>query len=409
MTLSTMTSRRTAAALLAVGASLLAACGSSDDADSPAAGSTAAAVAGTDATSTAAASTDAAVGTRGVAEAKSLVTAALASPPFVAPPAFDPSAAKGKTVWWIGDQSSDIIQEWTKETGEALKSVGVNLKVIDPKTNDDHIKGFELAIAGKAAAIVLGDGRSPVQFAAQVKAAKDAGIPFFSLVSGTPAFQPKVDGLALDVSYDYVAIGKLLADWFVADSDGKGNVLLIESPDIPSSTFELNGFRDEVKRLAPDAKVKTEKYSITSEADGGAATVAKIAQTAITGDPSLNYVIPAFDSVALQAEAGVKLAGAADRIKLAGFNSIVPQMQALKRGDSPFKADIGGVNVWLAYALADNVLRSIVGQELVADPKVGYRLFTNENVQDLNVDAEDSLNWYGIDYPALYKPVWGTP
>ena len=241
-----------------------------------------------------------------------------------------------------------------------------------------------------------------------MKAAKDAGIPFFSLVSGTPAFQPKVDGLALDVSYDYVAIGKLLADWFVADSDGKGNVLLIESPDIPSSTFELNGFRDEVKRLAPDAKVKTEKYSLTAEADGGAATVAKIAQTAITGDPTLSYVIPAFDSVALQAEAGVKLAGAADRIKLAGFNSIIPQMQALKRGDSPFKADIGGVNVWLAYALADNVLRSIVGQPLVADPKVGYRLFTNENVQDLNVDVEDSVNWYGIDYPALYKPVWGT-
>lgn len=345
----------------------------------------------------------------GVAIARASVAKASQSPEFVAPPSFDPSPAKGKTVWWVGDQSSDIIKQWTKSTKEALATQGVTLKVYDPgNAASEHIKGIDLAIAGKADAIVLGDGNSPVQFAAQVKKAKEAGIPFFSLVAGsTPGHSPKVDGLDLDVSYDYVGIGKLLADWFIADSDGKGNVLLIESPDIPSSTFELDGFRERVQELAPDAKVQTKKYSLTTQADGGAKEVAKITQTALTKDRSIGYVIPAFDSVALQAQTGVQLAAAQDRVKLAGFNSIVPQMQALKKGDGPFKMDVGGVNEWLAYALADNVLRKLSDQPLVEDPKVGVRVFTHENVQDLDVDVENDSQWYGFDYPAQYPgKVW---
>jgi ABC-type sugar transport system substrate-binding protein len=370
-----------------------AACGSSDSGD--------------DATAASGGASTTAVND-GVATAQASIAKASQSPAFVAPPSFDPSPAKGKTVWWIGDQTSDIIKQWTKSAKEAFASQGVTLKVYDPgNTPAEHIKGINLAIAGKADAIILGDGNSPVQFAAQVKKAKAAGIPFFSLVAGTPQFQPKVDGLDLDVSYDYVAVGKLLADWFIADSKGKGNALLIESPDIPSSTLELNGFRERVKELAPDAKVTTQKYSLTSQADGGAKEVAKIAQTAVTKDRSIDYVIPAFDSVALQAQTGVQLAAAQDRVKLAGFNSIVPQMQALKKGNTPFKMDIGGVNEWLAYALADNVLRQLSGQPLVKDPKVGVRVFTNENVQNLNVDRENDKEWYGFDYPAQYPgKVW---
>jgi len=405
-------SRRRLAAHAATGLALLslavgaAACGSDASGEDGSAASAAATTAATTAaTETGATETGAA---DGVATAKANVEKAMQSPEFFAPPSFDPSPAKGKTVWWVGDQTSDIIKQWTKSAKEAFASQGVTLKVYDPgNTQSEHIKGINLAIAGKADAIILGDGNSPVSFAAQVKKAKDAGIPFFSLVAGTPEHQPQVDGLVLDVSYDYVAVGRLLADWFIADSEGKGNVLLIESPDIPSSTLELDGFREEVAKLAPDAKVTTKKYSITSSPDGGQKDVANIARTGILSDPKLGYIIPAFDSVAMFAETGVKLAGAQDRIKLAGFNSIVPQMQALKKGDGPFKMDIGGVNEWLAYALADNVLRELSGVPLVKDPKVGVRIFTHDNVQDLNVDREDDAEWYAFDYPAQYPgKVW---
>jgi ribose transport system substrate-binding protein len=384
------------AALLAV--VLLAACGSSDD-NSDAGATTS----GAAATATGAGAAD-----DGLATAQANVAAAMKSPAFVAPPSFDTSPAKGKTVWYVGDQSSDIIKQWTESAKEALASQGVTLRVNDPgNTPAEHIKGIDLAIANKADAIILGDGNSPVQFAAQVAKAKAAGIPFFSLVAGTPKFQPKVDGLALDVSYDYVAVGKLLADWFIADSGGKGNVLLLESPDIPSSTLELNGFREEVAKLAPDAKVTTAKFSATSAGDQGQKQISQLVGNAILKDPKLGYIIPAFDSQALFAQTAVQQAGATNRIKLAGFNSIIPQMQALKSGDSPFKMDVGGVNEWLAYALADNVLRQLSGQPLVKDPKVGVRIFTHDNTKDLDVDVENDKAWYGFDYPAQYPgKVW---
>jgi ribose transport system substrate-binding protein len=379
---------------------LLAACGSSNGDDATASPPAS--------TSTTASSSGAA---NGVATAAANVKAAMKSPEFVAPPTFDPSPAKGKKVWIVSPQGENITHEWTVATKEALESQGVSVKVYDPGNEAANtIKGLELAVAAKPDAIIIANGYSPVQYSAQIAKAKAAGIPFFSLVGGsTPGIPPKVDGLTLDVSYDYVGIGRLLADWFIAESEGKGDVLLIETPDIVSSTYELDGFREEVEKLAPEAKVSTDKLDVLGEPDFGQSRIEELAQTAILKDPDLGFIIPAFDSQAMFAEAGVEQAGAADRVQLAGFNSIVPQMQALQKGDTPFKMDVGGVNEWLAYALADNVLREFSGVPLVTNPKVGVRVFTHENTQGLDVDSENDQNWYGVDYPAQYiGKVWKT-
>jgi ribose transport system substrate-binding protein len=395
--------RATLAVSLILASVALAGCGSSSSSSS---NSSAASSGGSTTSSADPSSTS---GSSGAQQAAAKVNAAKATPKFFHGPAFNTSAAKGKTVWYIGNQSSNIIQEWTSETKAALSSQGVNLRVYDPGAAvADHIKGFQLAISNHAAAIILGDGYSPVVFEAQVKQAKAAGIPFFSLVAGsTPEFPPKAPDLTLDVSYDYYGIGKLLADWFIADSGGKGDVYLIETPDIPSSTYELEGFQAEVKALAPSVKVTLSKFNQESTSDQGQSQFTNLAQTAIEKDPGLKYIITAFDSQALDVQAGIQQAGAASRVKTAGFNSIVPQMENLKKGNTPFKMDIGGVNVWLAYALADDVMRAIAGQPLVKDPHVGVRVFEHDNVQSLNVTAENDQAWYGVDYPKLYETeVW---
>ncbi len=356
-----------------------------------------------------AASASASSTSSGVAKAAANIKAEEKTPTFYHGPAFSTAKAKGKTVWYIGNQSSNIIEEWTSETKAALNSQGVKLRVYDPGASvADHIKGFQLAIANHAAAIILGDGYSPVVFEAQVKQAKAAKIPFFSLVAGsTPEFPPKAPGLTLDVSYDYYGIGKLLADWVISDTKGKGDVYLIETPDIPSSTYELNGFQAEVKKLAPSIKITLSKFNQESTSDQGQSEFENLAQTQVEKDPNLSYIVTAFDSQALDVQTGIQQADAAGRVKTAGFNSIVPQMENLKKGNTPFQMDIGGVNVWLAYALADDVLRSIVGQPLVKDPHVGVRVFTHANVQSLNVTAENDKAWYGVDYPKLFETkVW---
>jgi ribose transport system substrate-binding protein len=344
----------------------------------------------------------------GVERAKALVAEASDTPRFVAPPAFDTSSASGKTVWWIGNVEDPILRQWVEAAREAWAANGAELRVYDTKGSiPEHVKGFDLAIAGKADAIVLGDGFPAVQFAAQVKRAKNAGIPFFSLVTGQPREQPSVDGLALDVSYDYRRVGELLAAWAIADSDGKAQGVFIETPAIPSSTFEREGFQRVIEADCPDCRFEYKEVEQTGGGASASDALANVARTSILSNPKTGYVITAFDSQALYAMSGVQQAGAGQRVKLAGFNTIVPQMQNLKKG-TPFKMDVGGPNVWLGYALADNVMRQWAGEELVEDPQIGFKLFTEDNVQDLNVDREDDTEWYGVDYGSFYRrDVWG--
>lgn len=342
-----------------------------------------------------------------VKEAAGIVEAHLKSPEFWAPPAFDISKAKGKTIWWIADQSSNITEQWADAAKEAAELAGIKLNLFDPGASaPEHVRGFNLAITAGADAIVLADGHAALAYAAQVKAAKDAGIPVFSVVShplGADT-EPRVEGLVADISYNYPEAGKLLADWFVADSNGEGHALLVDLQGIPSSQWELQGFKDELARLGTNAKF-TE--IATSYGQNLQADVANAVSTAILRDPSINYVIPPFDSLALFAQTGLaQLGPAGAKVKTAGFNAIIPQMQNLQKGGTPLQIDLGGPNVWLGYAVVDNVLRVLTGEAPIHDYKIGYKIFTHDNVQGLDVSKENDLNWYGIDYGALFKPVW---
>ncbi len=342
-----------------------------------------------------------------VAEAAAVVAAHADSPKFWAPPAFDISSARGKTVWWIGDQTQNILQQWAEAGADAAKVAGLKFHLFDPGSSvAEHVRAFNLAIAAKADAIVLGDGYPAVAFSAQVADAKKHGIPVFSLVShpfGADT-DPKVDGLVADVSYNYPEAGKLLADWFVADLKGKGRALIISLKGIPSGDWQIDGFKDELKRLGTEASYveASSTFGPSEQTD-----IINVVSTAILRDPAITYVIPPFDSMALFAQTGLaQLGPAGAKVKTAGFNTILPQMTNLQRGGTPFKIDLGGPNVWLGYAAIDDVLRALTGQPIIHDYKIGYRIFDHNNVQGLNLAKEDDRNWYGIDYGASFKPVW---
>ncbi len=330
------------------------------------------------------------------------------SPDFWEPPSLDTATARGKNIWWIGNQRTDILHQWTLAAQDAAKYAGLNIHVFDADAGsvEEHVRGFNLAIAAKADAIVLGDASPAVAYSAQVAEAKKHGIPVISLVShplGADT-EPKVDGLVADVSYDYPAAGRLLADWFVADSGGAGRALLIRFQGVLVADWELDGLRDELKRLGTGV---TYTEAATSLGPTYQTDTANIASTAILRDPTIGYIIPPFDELALYAQNGLaQLGPAGAKVKTAGFNAVIPQLQNLQRGGTPFKIDLGGPNVWLGYAAIDEVLRVLSGQPTIHDYHIGYKIFTHDNVQGLDLSHEDDKNWYGIDYGALFRRVW---
>lgn len=341
---------------------------------------------------------------KGVAEAESAVKSASASA-FWAPPSFTVAHAKGKTVWWIADESSNIIVQWADYANQAFTKEGVTVHLDDPgQTESGHIQAFQLAIAAKPAAIVLADGNPAVEFEAQIAQAKAAGIPVFSLVSHPlpKGSAPVVPGLVNDISYSYPRVGVLLADWFVADSKGKGDALLIDLGGIPSSEWELDGFKQEVKRLNTDVKYQEVSAPYQTEQQ----VIPSQVRSALLANKNIDYVLPPFDSMALIAQPAIVQAGDASKVKTAGFNTIIPQMENLKAGNTPFAMDIGGPNNWESYAVVDDVLRYWNNQPQIYDPQIGLKIFTHSNVQDLTVTSEDDNQWYGINYPEKYNAIW---
>ncbi len=343
-----------------------------------------------------------------VKEAAAIVEAHLGTPQFWAPPAFDAKPAAGKTVWWISDYKTNILKQWAIQGEKAASDAGLKFHLYDGGGSvPEQVRGFDLAIAAKADAIVLGTGYPAVAFTAQVAKAKAAGIPVFSINSHPlgPDAPPKVDGHVADVSYNYPEAGKLLADWFVADSGGKGHVLLVDISGLPSAGWTLDGFRAEVKRLGVDAKISEASTSLGPSVQ---ADLANVASTAILRDPSIGYIIPPFDDFALFVQTGLSQAGARGaKVKTAGFNAVLTQVTNLKRGGTPLKIDLGGPNQWFSYAVIDDVLRSLTGQPAIHDYKIGYKIFNHENTQSIDTTKEVASDWYGVDYAPLFKKIWG--
>jgi ribose transport system substrate-binding protein len=254
---------------------------------------------------------------------------------------------------------------------------------------------------------VLGTGYPAEAFAAQVAAAKKAGIPVFTIQSHPqgPDAPPLIDGHVADVSYDYPGAGKLLADWFVADSNGKGSVLLVDVTGLPSSGWTLDGFKSEVKRLKAEVTISD---AATSLGPSVQSDLANVASTAILRDPTIGYIIPPFDDFALFIQQGLAQSGVAgSKVKTAGFNAVLTQVTNLKKGGTPLAIDLGGPNQWFSYAVIDDVLRALTKQEIIHDYKIGFKIFNHENTQGIDTTKEVSKDWYGVDYAAEFKKVWG--
>jgi ribose transport system substrate-binding protein len=285
--LRTRTKRQFAGIALVAGFALIAGACSSDkkaaDTTAVAADTTAAAEAPAETTAApaaaettaapAAAETTAAAATGGVTEAESIVAAASAAPTFTAPAgvaAYDFAALKGKKVAIINlVKAVPILTQWEAEITSAMEGSGIELTSVDGAFDPNKWgRGIEEAISAKADAILL-LGVPPTAVAPQIAEAKKAGIPVLASLQGYPGKSlTAVADLTADVGYDYRVPGKLMGAWFVADSKGAGNALIMSSDDNSSSPDVWGAMEAEIKRLCPDCKIKREDSTVPQWSDG---------------------------------------------------------------------------------------------------------------------------------------------
>ncbi len=360
---------------------------------------------------TAAAATDSAAAAPagdGVAEAESLVAAASAAPTFTAPAgvgAFDFAALKGKKVAIINlVKAVPILTQWEDEITTAMNGSGVEITSVDGKFDPNEWgRGIEQAVAAKADLIFL-LGVPPTAVAPQIAEAKKAGIPVLSSLQGYPGKSlTAVADLTADVGYDYRVPGKLMGDWFVADSKGKGNALIMSSDDNSSSPDVWGAMEAEIKRLCPDCKVKREDSTVPQWGDG---TLQQRTKALVQEDPTITHILAVYDGMTLAIEPGLVEAGVADKIRVAGFNGTPAVMANVQKGTA-VKMDVGNPNMWFSAGAADAIFSVLSGKKAIEDAGVPFRIFTQENLTGVDTSKEDPKNWYGIDPLGDYRKLWG--
>lgn len=343
----------------------------------------------------------------GLAEAKRLLR--IEESRRVAPPPstrVDLSKSRGKRVFSIPVLGTIPVAQITNDAlREALALGGVKTTVIDGQGQVSvWTRGIERAINEKYDGLALMAIPTKVVMA-PVKSAHAAGLKIvqgFEWDVGLPPIWEQRVGVGAQVTYSYIEMGRRLAHFTIADSNGEANAVFITSSDIPTSGLMLGAAKDEFTRLCPRCKLKV----VDSPQVQPPSRLVTLTQTLIRRDPKLNYLIPVFDAMALTMVPAVHAANAQDRIKIVTTNGTPAALALIKRGDV-IAADVGANIAWSGWGIADEFFRLFAGQAAIADERVPTRTFTARNINSIDLKA-DQASWFGpLTWKTQFKRAWG--
>lgn len=344
----------------------------------------------------------------GVAEAIELVAAAMEPVTFSVPDGVGPvdfASIEGRKVAIINlVKAVPILTQWENEMLAGLEGSGLEVTTFDGNFDPNEWgRGVEQAIAEQVDVIFL-LGIPPGAVAPQVADAEAAGIPVLASLQGTPGKTvADVPGLTADVGFDYRVPGRMLAQWFVADSGGTGNALIMSSDDNTSSPDVWGAMEEEIARLCPDCTFTREDSTVPEWSDG---TLQQRTKALVQADPSITHILAVYDGMTLAIEPGLVELGLENDIRVAGFNG-TPAVMANVQAGTAVQMDVGNPNMWFSAGAVDAIYSVLTGEDVIEDAGVPFRVFTPDNIADLDTSQEDPLDWYGIDPLAEYRAIWG--
>lgn len=205
-------------------------------------------------------------------------------------------------------------------------------------------------------------------------------------------------GVSAAIPIDYKQAGKLLAEWTINKTGGKTTALVVVSNEVLSTDSMMAGIK-EAFADCPDCKYTVVNVSIPD----WASKIQPSVQSAVIADPTINYVIPIYDSMSQFVVPALTITGSTERVKIATFNGTPFVLDMIRNGQ--VEMDVGENLDWIAYGLLDAQMRLLCGLKPVKDPKIPLMIFDAKNVESAGVPAESSRG-YGDAYLTGYKSLW---
>lgn len=382
-----MLSRKGLVALCAVGSLTVAGCGSSDSSKSADAGS-------------GSSKTTAGSSGSGVGAMQSEVDALKKRPTKIGitEPIGKP-IPKGKSIVYLacGVPACQIFDSSMKQAAQAL---GWNFKTINYGLTPESVKaGWQQVVREKPDGIIETGGFPTSiykQELAQVRATKTPVVSISQPEKSAPGL------INTDGEDRYTLLGKLLADYIIADTKSKAKVLYVNSSSFPVLNIGLKSFQGEMSAKCPSCTTKVYDAPATSIGKDLAQRATQQAQK----NRDINYIVAGYNDMALGLPEALKGAGidVPGKVKVITQGNSPAASQAIKRGDiaAEFTLPNGEIS-WQAF---DILARSFVGKPV--DPATGINSYTKWFVtkDTLPSTTQDFPNV--ADYQQQFKALWGV-
>jgi ribose transport system substrate-binding protein len=322
---------------------------------------------------------------------------------FVAPgPAVDASSLKGKTVWFIplGAVIPALGVE-AKGIQEAADGLGIKVKTCDGKLQPAAASSCISQATKSGADGILIDSITPQTVTTALSAAKAAKIPVVQMFGVQGANDRYTQFVSLEDRQSHA----IAADWIIADSKGKANVITSTSVgDLAAESTVKNGGGAEFAHRCPGCKVTNVNITPTTVASLTAAT-----STALLKNAKMDYGLPEFDFLVPLFQRGVQQAGRTAKMKVVSTNGVLSSMQLVKSGKQ--SADGAGNRNYGGWEAMDAFVRLALGKPGPTKQYIPPRVFDSTNIGSvpLTEAASKSGEWFGdLGYKQDFLKLWGA-
>jgi ribose transport system substrate-binding protein len=308
----------------------------------------------------------------------------------------DKTKVAGKKVWLISATMNQAATEAANGFKAAAAALGEKATIWDGQGATNRFsEGVDQAVAQGAAGITL-YGIDPSLVKSSLAKAAAAGIPVQNTLNGGPD-DPVPAGTFDNLTLDPTADGALSAEWALADSGCKVDMIMLTLPTIPLEKAFADGATAAMKKYCPrDCTIKTLNIDLANFAT----SISSQLQTALQANPNANYVYSTFDS-------GVPfmtpvLAAANSKAKVMGHDGVQASLDLIaKKKGQDMTVAVPPLD-WMGWLFVDDLSRKIAG-----DPSPKYviptQLVDTTNVGDGSV--KDVFPKY-VDYEQAFESAW---
>lgn len=335
--------------------------------------------------------------------ARALIAQYSVLPTFEAPgEAFDARACMAdKKIFVIPLTNANPFNAAISEgMAQAAEMVGFELRNWETQMDPTQwIQGINTAVAEGFDLIDLQGGLPPEFLIPQIMEARAAGVKVTATHNWDATTQTTPDFMDGAGNVDYVTFGRIIAAWAMVQTDGHVNAIVTGPDEITPTAPIRDAIINYLADNCPDCKTTYINIPYNDWATQGQSAI----QNALLADPTINYVLPVYDSMAQFIVPAIQIAGS--NAKLVSYNGTPFVLDMMRDGD--IVEMIAGESLgWVGMAGVDADMRLLCGLDPVSTLNTPAYIFTDENVETAGVPATYD-DGYGDTHIAGFRALWG--